>query len=54
MDKDKFVFTGEELEAICEKYGLYTREQVERVKYGACRDGQDGYDAGDLLIEDYI
>lgn len=33
---------------------LYTREEVNRVKVGACEDGQDGYCPGDLLIEDYI
>lgn len=33
---------------------LYTREEVETVKYGACLDGQRGFDPGDLLIEDYV
>ena len=33
---------------------LYTREQVEAVKYGAARDGAEGYSGGDLLISDYI
>ena len=54
VEEGGFEFTASELEAICKKYGLYTREQVERVKCGACYDGRDGYDAGDLLIEDYI
>lgn len=33
---------------------MYTREQVEQVMHGACRDGQYGYDPYDLLIEDYV
>lgn len=33
---------------------LYTREEVERVKRGACMDGQRGYYPGDCIIEDYI
>lgn len=53
-EKNRYDFTDTELEEICEKYSLYTREQVERVKHGACRDGQSGYSGGDLLIEDYI
>ena len=32
----------------------YTRNQVEAVLSGACYDGQNGYNAGDLLLEDYI
>ena len=42
----------EELEEQIEE--MYTREQVEEVKRGACIDGQNGYYPGDLLIEDYI
>ena len=42
----------EELENQIEE--MYTREQVEEVKHGACIDGQNGYYPGDLLIEDYI
>ena len=33
---------------------LYTREEVERVKYGACLDGQRGLSPGDILIEDFV
>lgn len=33
---------------------LYTREELEAVKRGACLDGQRGYEPSDLLIEDYI
>ena len=33
---------------------LYTYEEVRQVKYGACMDGKDGYDPGDLLVEDYV
>lgn len=32
----------------------YTYEEVMACIHGACRDGQNGYDPYDLLIEDYI
>lgn len=40
------------------KYGAeeehYTYDDLVAVKNGACRDGQRGYEPGDLLAEDYI
>lgn len=39
---------------LIKKQRLYTHEQVEDVKYGACMDGHSGYYPKDLLIEDYI
>ena len=33
---------------------LYTREEVRAVMHGACRDGLNGIDPYDCLIEDYI
>lgn len=32
----------------------YTHEEVMTCIHGACRDGQNGYDPYDLMIEDYI
>lgn len=37
-----------------EEERTYTREEVERVMHGACRDGQQGYSPYDLLVEDYV
>lgn len=37
-----------------EEERLYTRDEVIAVMHGACRDGQNGYEPGDLLIEDYV
>lgn len=39
---------------IKEKYGLYSEEQVESVKHGACAAGRLGYCGSDLLIEDFV
>jgi len=33
---------------------LYTEEEVREVMHGACRDGRNGYNEYDLLIEDYV
>ncbi len=33
---------------------LYTHEEVRRIISGAIADGAQGYEAGDILIEDYI
>ena len=45
-----------EVEDIDDEYEerLYTREEVERVKYGACMDGRRGLYPGDILIEDFV
>ena len=50
-DKEGKTWAIEEAE---EEERLYTREEVERVKYGACMEGQRGFDPGDLLIEDFV
>ena len=33
---------------------FYTYEEVQAVKRGACLDGQQGYEPGDLLVSDYL
>lgn len=52
-DKEGITWAVEEAAAE-EEERLYTREEVERVKYGACMDGQRGFDPGDILIEDFV
>lgn len=42
------------IDEIKKEYGLYTEDQVEDVKHGACEAGRLGYSGGDLLIEDFI
>lgn len=44
----------EDIDEEQEEERTYTREEVERVMHGACRDGQNGYGPYDLLVEDYI
>lgn len=51
---DSYYLSEKQIEAICEQYDLYTREQVECVMRGACEDGLDGYAPDDCEIEDYV
>lgn len=57
-EKEDFISMIEMLEKIKELEeqidSMYTYEQVEQVKRGACIDGQNGYEPYDLLIEDYL
>lgn len=62
LDHDTFVFIMDEVaerrkddEYIYVSQGeMYSRQECERIKDGACMDGHHGYYPGDLLIEDYL
>ena len=54
-DANSDVFnTFEVLDEDDDEERLYTRDEVIKVMHGACRDGRNGIDEYDCLIEDYI
>lgn len=50
MDEEQLVQLIEEVTS----KRLFTYTECQKIKRGACLDGQRGYDVGDLLIEDYV
>lgn len=61
LDFDTFVYVMNKVSEKCEDAYIYcsgeemfTRQECEKIKDGACMDGHHGYYPGDLLIEDYL
>lgn len=54
FEVEKLSVDGRDFYHTTEGERLYTEDEVRSVMRGACRDGRNGYDEFDLLIEDYI